>query len=99
MIDFEKKSDTNLSQVGLLSNRLRGLLNFNILIYVSFQQDRAQRITRNREHGLNLNYTNPKLERSAHFYPVRVARLWNSLHLELRTKLTSPITLFQIKSI
>ena len=78
---------------------IRGLINFNIQDHVSFYQDRVFRITRNRENGLKFNYINPKLESTAHFYPVRIARLWNSLSIELRTKLTSPITLFQIKSI
>ena len=78
---------------------IRGLSNFNILDHISFQQDRAQRVTSNREHGLNLNYINPKLESSAHFYPVRIARLWNFLSLELCTKLMlAPVTLFTIKS-
>ena len=56
------------------------------------------RLTRNRMHGLNLNYNNSRLESSAHFYPIRIARMWNALTLELRITLTSQIPLSQIKS-
>ena len=77
---------------------LRGLIAFNILEFVSFQVDNQHRVTRNRAHGLNLTYTNSRLESSAHFYPIRIARLWNALTLELRLTLTSPIPLSQIKS-
>ena len=57
----------------------------------------VNRVTRNREYELNLNYTNPKLESSAHFYPVQIAQLWNSLLLELVTKWTSLLSFQQIK--
>ena len=77
---------------------LRGMIAFNILDYINFQHDVLTRVTRNREHGLNLNYTNNRLESSAHFYPIRITRLWNALPLMLRAALMSPITLPTIKS-
>ena len=77
---------------------LRGLIAFNILDFISFQQVAQVRVTRNRMHGLNLNYTNTRLESSAHFYPIRIARLWNALPLSLRITLTSQIPLSQLKS-
>ena len=71
---------------------------FNILDYISFQYDINIRITRNRARGLNLTYTNSRLESSAHFYPIRIARLWNALTLDLREFLLSPVPINQIKT-
>ena len=81
----------------LFIKSLRGMVAFNILNFVSFQIDINNRVTRNRAHGLNLDYNNTRLESSAHFYPVRIARLWNALPLNLRQILKSPLTLAQIK--
>lgn len=55
---------------------VRGLVAFNILEHISFQTGAREQLTRNRMHGLNHSYTNSKLESSAHFYPLRIARLW-----------------------
>ena len=78
---------------------IRGLVSFNILDYISFQTCNVGRLTRNMGHGLNLNYPITSLESSAHFYPYRIARLWNALPLALRIQLMSPVSLAQIKSI
>ena len=64
---------------------------FNILDHISFQTVAQVR--------LKLNYTNPRLESSAQFYPVRIARLWNALTIDLRLSLTSQLPLSQIKVI
>ena len=44
---------------------LRGMVNFNILAHITFQMV-VGRLTRNRDHGLNINYINPNLESSSH---------------------------------
>ena len=72
------------------------MINFNILAHITFQINEG-RLTRNRDHGLNINYTNPKLESSSHFYPVRIARLWNALPLALRITLTQPNSIAVLK--
>ena len=78
---------------------LRGLVAFNILEFISFQTGAQDRLTRNRMHGLTLNYNNARLESSAHFYPIRIARLWNALTLDIRRTLTSDLPLSQIKAV
>ena len=78
---------------------LRGMVAFNILDYLSFQVNRGTALTRNMQHGLNILTPITRLESSAHFYPSRIARIWNTLPLELRTKLKSPLSLHHIKII
>ena len=78
---------------------LRKLIPYNILEYLSFQHDNITRVTRNRVIGLNLTYTLTRLETSAHFYPIRLAHLWNKLSVEFRTKLISPLTIPTIKTL
>jgi hypothetical protein len=78
---------------------LRKLVNYNILDYISFQTNPEQRLTRNRLLGLTLQAPKYKKHGSLQFYPARIARLWNSLHIDLRTKLVSPAPLPEIKSL
>jgi hypothetical protein len=78
---------------------LRQLHSYNILDYLEFQSDTTTRITRNRAHGLTLKIPKLKLVSSAHFYPSRIARIWNSLHIDLRMQLISPAPLPFIKKI
>ena len=78
---------------------IRGMLSFNILDHISFTFDPVNRVTRNRALGLNLSASITKQEATAHFYPSRIARLWNSLPAELRLKLKSPISLYHVKSL
>ena len=76
---------------------LRGMVAFNILDYLRFQTYRGAVNTRNAQHGLRILTPLTRLESSAHFYPARIARIWNTLPLELRTKLKSPLSLHHIK--
>jgi len=68
---------------------LRGMVHFKITDHISFTQSIHNRRTRMREMGTNLAIPKTKLESTAHFYPTRIARLWNTLPPELRTKLIS----------
>jgi hypothetical protein len=72
---------------------------YNILDYLKFQDNTEARITRNRTLGLTLTLPKLKLTSSAQFYPSRIARIWNSLHIDLRMKLTSPVPLPVIKKL
>jgi len=83
----------------LFIKSIKGMISFNILDYISFQQDPHIRVTRNRVEGLTLLTPITRLESSAHFYPSRIAHLWNALHIDLRKKLTAPIPISQVKSI
>ena len=76
----------------------RKLIPFNIFQYVTIQTVDTGRLTRNRALGHTLTYTNLKLESSAHFYPIRLARHWNKLPTDLRTKLLSAAPLASLKS-
>ena len=82
----------------LFIKSLRKLIPYNILHYVTIQTVQTGRLTRNRVLGHTLTYTNLKLESSAHFYPIRLARQWNKLPTDLRTKLLSPAPLASLKS-
>jgi hypothetical protein len=75
------------------------MVNFNILDYVKFQNNPEVRLTRNRLTGLTLITSKLHLTSSTQFYPARLARLWNSLHVDLRTKLVSAAPISEIKSI
>ena len=75
------------------------MLAFNILDHLKFQLPTQGRLTRNREKGLRLIIPRLKLESSSQFYPARLARLWNSMHIDIRTKLVSPAPLSQVKSL
>jgi hypothetical protein len=75
------------------------LHSFNILDYLSFQDDIATRVTRNRQTGMTLTLPKLNLTSSAQFYPSRIARIWNSLHIDLRLQLMSPSPLPVIKKI
>jgi hypothetical protein len=78
---------------------LNGMVNFNILDFVSFQTNPELRLTRNRLTGLTLITLKLHLSSSTQFYPARLARLWNSLHIDLRTKLVSSAPISEIKTI
>ena len=78
---------------------LRGMLAFNILDYVSYPNNPHGMLTRNRALGLTLIAPPHKLVSSSQFYPARIARLWNSLHIDLRTKLVSAAPLVHLKSV
>jgi exonuclease III len=75
------------------------LHSFNILDYTEFQDDTATRITRNRSIGMTLKTPKLKLTSSAQFYPSRITRIWNSLHIDLRLKLMSPAPLPTLKKL
>jgi exonuclease III len=74
-------------------------VNFNILDFVSFQNNPNERLTRNRLTGLRLITPRLHLLSSSQFYPARLARLWNSLHIDLRTKLVSASPISEIKQV
>jgi hypothetical protein len=78
---------------------LNNMHSFNIMDYSQFQDDNTTRVTRNRAHGLTLLTPKLKLVSSSQFYPSRLARTWNSLHIDLRTKLVSPAPLPFIKKL
>jgi exonuclease III len=78
---------------------LKNMHAFNIMDYLQFQDDTTTRVTRNRAHGLTLTTPKLKLVSSSQFYPSRLARTWNSLHIDLRTKLVSPAPLPFIKKL
>ena len=63
---------------------IKGLAHFKILEYINFIHDPLIRPTRNRAHGLNVTIPDTRLESTSHFYPSRIARLWNSLPVALR---------------
>jgi hypothetical protein len=78
---------------------IRNMHCFNILDFLSFQDDTSTRVTRTRAQGMTLIIPKVKLTSSAQFYPNRIARIWNSLHIDLRLKLMSPAPLPSLKQI
>jgi len=77
---------------------LKGMISFNILNHLHFQNNPVAR-TRNQQHGLNLIIPKTKLTSSAHFYPSRIARIWNTLPISLRFDLVSPIPISSVKTL
>ena len=76
---------------------LKGFAHFNITDYTNFIHDPLVRPTRNRAHGLNLTLPKTRLESTAHFYPSRIARLWNSLPLDLRDTIIKANSMYTVK--
>ena len=76
---------------------IKGLAHFNILTYTNFIITQHNRPTRNRATGLTLSIRKTKLESTAHFYPTRIARLWNALPLKLKQDLTTLESMYSIK--
>ena len=60
---------------------------YNITDYVTFATQQGQIRTRGMEDGTRLNYPLLNLESSAHFYPYRLTKIWNSLPSDLRLTL------------
>jgi len=66
---------------------IKGMIHFDITKFTNFLKVQHNRPTRNRALGIDLSIPSTKLESTAHFYPSRIARLWNTLPPALRTKL------------
>ena len=75
------------------------MISFNILDHLTLQNNTEARVTRNRAQGTTLSFPLHHLESTAHFYPIRLARLWNSLPLDLRNNLLSPLPISSIKTL
>ena len=62
-------------------------LAYNVNDYVQFNRPGEGRVTRRQIQANTLKIPNTKTTQSAHFYPTRVSRLWNSLPSNLRETL------------
>jgi len=83
----------------LFLKSVKGMISFDILQHIHFQQHIHNRNTRANITGLTLVLPITRLESSAHFYPIRIARLWNALPLDLRRTIYSNIPISQVKAL
>jgi len=66
---------------------LHGKTSYNITDYVQFSNRQAGVRTRHAELNTRLSISKPTLSSTAHFYPYRLTKIWNSLPQHLQTTL------------